>query len=151
MALQFKPRPAMKYLILPGGLLRLFRERSSRSYGWTIHSRNSRKENNICHRFHKATPFNIHAGLRIASRPKDGYLKSDMESIEAFEMENSHGHFYVETLEPSDWRTKYQKCKDANESEISGLLARGGSEYFRKAKLPQNANILGRKLFPSTK
>lgn len=138
-SLHSKLLPPTNYIILPGDLLRVFKERSRRSETPLKVTRISKKI--ILHTDGiKVKPFNILAVLLIAPNSNDSDFKSDMEYIQAFLIQNDPIQCPIKILKPSERRPISQKFKDAIKIEISGLLERREFEYINK-KFPINENV----------
>lgn len=149
-ALRSKLPPATKYLILPGDLVRVFRERSGRWEGPFTVTKVSKKIISVTDGI-KVREFNITAILPIAPRTGDQDLKHDMTTLQAFVRENGESLYPVEVLKKSDPRTRSDKCKNAINTEIEGLLSRGAFKYVRREDIPHDANILGGRFVLSIK
>lgn len=121
-ALHSKIPLAIKYLMLPGDLVRVFRERSGRWEEPFTVTRVSKKIISVTDGIN-VEPFNTSAVILIAPKSNDRDLQSDMEIMRAFVIRNYQIQDPVEILNPSDLRTISQNL-DAIKSEISGLLAR---------------------------
>lgn len=134
-ALLSKLPEATKYLILPGDLVRVFRERSGRwEYPFTVTlvSKKIMSETDGI----KIKLFNISFVLPIAPKTNTADLENDMETLQAFVLQYQQLLYPVEDLKPSDPQTTSTKRKEAIVHEISGLLAKGGFEYIKRSKIP---------------
>lgn len=91
----------------------------------------------------KLNHLKLHQYYQLLEKTNNGGLENVMENMQSYVTHNAHTSYQVESLNPSDSRTRSKLCLDAIENKNSSSLEIGSFGYAYRETLPANINIFG--------
>lgn len=144
-ALRSKITPASRYVIKPGDLVRVVREKERRWLGPVEVVKIEGKSVHVKDTL-KVMKFNMAQVMlfKIDNAAEDEGLERIFQHSDDQdeEQQNTAAVYLNETLDSSDPRTLSKKAQEAVEKELEGLYPQGVFEEVHKEDIPSNAVIL---------